>query len=370
MSQPCLFFAGGGTGGHVFPLIAVANSIRQLAPEVRCIFVGSERGLESKLVPEAGYELEVLPAKPIRGGGVMGALSGVANLGALVPRAGKLIRQYRPAAVFSLGGYAAGALSLAAKTSGVPLALMEPNSVVGWANRLIAPMVSRAYLGFGEAASVFPKRAVRLSGVALRGTFLPREYSLEEPLRVLVLGGSQGAKSLNETVPEALARCTNTIEVVHQTGAGKEAAVIEAYERLGAGKRARVIPFIDDMAGALARAHLIIGRAGAGAIAEICAVGRPSVLVPYPFAAGDHQRKNAQAIANAGAGLCVEPDELNADQLAIYLDNLFSNPGRLIEMADIAQSLGKPFAAETVARDLLLLSQLRSAESLPAIKEN
>ncbi len=205
-----LVLAGGGTGGHVYPMIAVADALRELAPEIRLVFVGTERGMESRVVPERGYELELMRVLPIRGGGVLGALRGIARAAASLPEARALLKKLAPRAVFSIGGYAAGPISLGARSLRVPVALMEPNSVIGLANRLIAPLVQRAYTAFPESERHFKPSLVLRAGVPIRKgfepvPFMPRLYAP----RVLVLGGSQGAKSLNEAVPRALAhvRC-------------------------------------------------------------------------------------------------------------------------------------------------------------------
>src|SRR6478609_4698707 len=214
-----LLFAGGGTGGHVYPMIAVADAVREIAPEVRLVFVGTERGMETRIVPERGYELELMRVLPIRGGGVLGAARGIARAAASVPEARALLKRLAPSAVFSIGGYAAGPISLAARTLGIPLALMEPNSVIGLANQLIAPFVQRAYTAFRVTEGNFSPNVVLATGVPLRPGFAPRPYTRRgRAVRVLVLGGSQGAKALNETVPEALAAVKSKISVVHQCG--------------------------------------------------------------------------------------------------------------------------------------------------------
>jgi UDP-N-acetylglucosamine--N-acetylmuramyl-(pentapeptide) pyrophosphoryl-undecaprenol N-acetylglucosamine transferase len=268
-----------------------------------------------------------------------------------------LLRRLEPSAVFSIGGYAAGPVAVAARLLSVPLALMEPNSEVGIANRLVAPLVQRAYTAFPESEKHFGKRAVLRTGVPLRAGFRPSAYAPGQELDVLVLGGSQGAVSLNESIPRALASVKVPVRVVHQCGAGKDAAVRALYQELGAGARAQVIPFIDDVASELARADLVVGRAGAGAVAEICAVGRPSLLIPYPFA-GDHQRFNAESLAREGAAVCVRAQEATVERLASEIERLAREPGLLPRMAKAALELGRPDAALAVAKDLLSLAGL------------
>ncbi len=354
-----LLFAGGGTGGHVFPMIAVADALSAIAPELSLVFVGTSRGLEKRVVPERGYQLELMDVLPIRGGGVSGALKGMGRAAALVGQGRALVKRYGPAAVFSIGGYAAGPVSLAARLSGVPLALMEPNAVIGLANRLVAPFVQRAYTAFEEPERYFKKGSVLRSGVPIRGGFESRPYSRRAgTLRVLVLGGSQGAKSLNEAVPHALAKAATPVRVVHQCGPKHGSAVEELYASLGASELAAVVPFIDDMPSAIAAADLVVGRSGASAVSEICAVGRPSVLVPYPYAAGDHQLKNAESLARAGAAVCVEARAATPERLASEIDRLASAEGSLEQMAEAARAFGRPHAATAIARDLLVLAGL------------
>ncbi|HET9933267.1 MAG TPA: undecaprenyldiphospho-muramoylpentapeptide beta-N-acetylglucosaminyltransferase [Polyangiaceae bacterium] len=357
MSQT-LVMAGGGTGGHVFPLLAVADVLRALAPSLRLVFVGTERGLERTLVPERGYELETLQVHPIRGGGFAGAANGVKSAALAVFKARSLLGRLKPRAVFSVGGYAAGPVALAAFTARIPLALLEPNADIGLANRWVAPLVSRAYVGFPEARRFFRESTVVETGVPLRAGFTSLEPRPNDgTVRILVLGGSQGAKTLNESVPRALARLNGNVRVVHQCGRAHLPETEKLYAELSMHDRAVVTPFIDDVPRALADADLVIGRAGASAVSEICLVGRPSVLVPYPFA-GDHQRFNALSLEQRGAARCVLAGEATVERLERELVGLLESPERLREMGERARALGKPHAAESIARDLLELAGL------------
>lgn len=360
MSEPAILLAGGGTGGHVYPMIAVADALGELMPSLRRVFVGSSRGIETRVVPVAGYQLELIESLPLRGGGVMGAVRGALHAAQSIPQARRLVQRVAPRVVFSLGGYAAGTVSLAARTLGIPLALMEPNSVVGLANRLVAPWVQRAYIAFDEAASAFGAEKVVRSGVAIRKGFEPRAYvPAPDMTRILVLGGSQGAQRLNESVPEAVARvrAKQPLRVVHQAGRDKDDAVRERYAELGFDS-ATVVPFIDDVPSALATADLVIGRSGAGAVSEICAIGRPSLLVPYPWAAGDHQHVNAMSLVRVGAAACVADADAAPERLGEEITRLVSDRAQLARMADAARRWGRPNAANHVARDLLDLAGL------------
>jgi UDP-N-acetylglucosamine--N-acetylmuramyl-(pentapeptide) pyrophosphoryl-undecaprenol N-acetylglucosamine transferase len=356
-----VLLAGGGSGGHVFPMLAVADAVRELLPSARLVFVGTDKGMETKLVPERGYELELIDVLPIRGGGVRGALRGVGRAAGSIPLARSIVARVAPDVVFSIGGYAAGPIALAARTLGLPLALMEPNAEAGLANRLIAPFVQRAYIAFPESQRYFKPSITLQTGTPIRKGFTPAPYvaPAKNSLSVLVLGGSQGAKSLNEAIPRALAELGAGVRVLHQCGRAHEAAANAVYAELGLGERARVVPFIDDMPAALATAELVVGRAGAGAVGEICAVGRPSLLVPYPFA-GDHQKLNADSIARKGASIWVPSADATPQRLATELRNLMNDPSRLVSMAVAARRLGRPQAALTIARDLLTLAGVSS----------
>lgn len=362
-----IVLAGGGTGGHVFPLLAVAEALVRLRPSVELVFVGTARGMETRLVPERGFQLELLDVLPIRGNGLGGVVRGVARAAKLLPESKALLERRSAVGVLSVGGYAAGPVSAAARLLGLPLALLEPNSVIGLANWLVAPFVDRAYLAFERAEAHFSPSVVRALGVPLRSGFEPSPYRAPSgrALRVLVLGGSQGAKTLNEILPRALSRAEVPLDIVHQCGAAHASDVEARYSAEGAAP-AEVVPFIEDMQGALARADLVVGRAGAGAVSEICAVGRPSLLVPYPYASGDHQRVNAESLEKRGAAICVPSREATEERLRAEVEGLARDPARLVTMAARARELGRPQAATHVARDFLdLLGLAESSASAP-----
>ncbi|MCC6645394.1 MAG: UDP-N-acetylglucosamine--N-acetylmuramyl-(pentapeptide) pyrophosphoryl-undecaprenol N-acetylglucosamine transferase [Polyangiaceae bacterium] len=353
-------FAGGGTGGHVFPLVAVCEALRrELGGELDATFVGSARGMEAQLIPARGERLELLPAHPIKGGGLSGAARGAWTAARSIPAARALVSRLAPGVVLSIGGYAAGSVTLAARTLGVPVALMEPNSVLGLANRLIAPLVSRAYLVFPEAGARLSPDISRVFGMPLRPGFEPSVYAPTGRARVVVLGGSQGAQALNEAVPEAIhllrARVPH-VSVLHQAGRGKDDAVRERYRALGLDEVAETRAFVDDVPGVLRDADVVLARAGAGSVAELCTVGRASILVPFPVAADDHQRKNAEALAASGAAVSVLQAEATPQRLARELTELLGDGARRARMAELARGRGEPDAARKIARDLLALA--------------
>jgi UDP-N-acetylglucosamine--N-acetylmuramyl-(pentapeptide) pyrophosphoryl-undecaprenol N-acetylglucosamine transferase len=350
--------AGGGTGGHVFPMLAVGDAVKALAPGAAVTYVGTAKGIEARVVPERGDRLELLDIRPLRGGGIGGFAKGVWFAARSIPSARALLRGLAPDVVLSVGGYAGGPVALAARSLGVPVTMMEPNSVVGLSNRLLGPLAVRAYTAFPETERQLRPDIVRRLGVPLRAAFEPRRYEAKEPLEVLVIGGSQGAAALNETVPRALALSRRSLRVVHQTGQKTKDEVSARYAELGL--EARVVPFIQDVAGALAAADLVVSRSGASSLAEICAVGRPSLLVPYPFAADDHQYRNAKSLEDAGAAIALRQSDATAERIASEIARL--DPQRLAAMAEKARERGKPEAARLVAEDLLELAREHAAK--------
>jgi UDP-N-acetylglucosamine--N-acetylmuramyl-(pentapeptide) pyrophosphoryl-undecaprenol N-acetylglucosamine transferase len=359
MSRPVVLIAGGGTGGHVFPGLAVADALRSLA-DVDVVFCGSPRGMEKELVPARGYPLELLDVAPMKGGGAKRMVSGAIVAARATVQAAALVRRLRPSVVLSVGGYAAGPVALACVLARVPLGVLEPNAVMGLANRILAPLAGRVYVTWEESARGARKGAIRVTGVPIRPGFESAPYQAKKGrLRVLVLGGSLGAEAINERLPPALGALGvdfPELEVLHQTGRGKDGAVRDAYVRHDLTTRARVVPFLDDVAGELAKADLVVARAGAGTVAEIAAVGRASLLVPFPFAADDHQAKNAAALARTGGAVCLLQSDATPERLAAELRTLATDAQLRAKMALAATAVGRPHAAYEVAGDLLHLA--------------
>jgi UDP-N-acetylglucosamine--N-acetylmuramyl-(pentapeptide) pyrophosphoryl-undecaprenol N-acetylglucosamine transferase len=357
-----ILIAGGGTGGHVFPGIAVAKALGRLA-DVDVVFAGSPRGLEAKVVPEHGFALELLDVEPMKGGGPERAIRGALIAAKATQRARGIVRRLRPAAVLSVGGYAAGPAALACVAQRVPLAILEPNSILGLANRLLAPFAKRAYVAWRSTGRHFRGDKARLYGVPLRAGFEPRAYvpGPTGPKRILVLGGSQGAAALNEVLPKALAAVSGEggvrFEVVHQAGRERDDEVRRAYATSGlAASDVLVVPFLDDVAERMASADLIIARAGAVTVAEVSAIGRAAIFVPFPHAADDHQAKNAQALAEISGAVCVRQEAADEARLASEITTLLGDDERRSRMANAAREHGRPHAADDVARDLLELA--------------
>lgn len=356
-----IIVAGGGTGGHLFPGIAVYEELKRREPDLQTLFVGTARGIETRVVPALGERLECIDVAPLKGRSPQQLLKNLTILPQAGLQAARILRSFKPDLVLGVGGYAAGPMVLTARAMGVRTALLEQNAHVGLTNRLLARFVERAYLSFEETKELFPAAAARVVGNPVRRQFvkvghMARMDSAGFEMRarkILVIGGSQGAKVLNEQVPQALALLdlqAAGIEVVHQAGHSMCDAVRARYEELGV--RATVTPFIDDMAKAYASAAVVIGRAGATSLAEICAVGRPSVLVPFPFAADDHQWHNARALQSRGAAVAIRESDLTPESLADTLRGLISQPDARRKMADAARSMGRPDAAAAIVDDL------------------
>lgn len=353
--------AGGGTGGHLFPGIAVLEELRRRNPELEVCFVGTERGIESRVVPQLGERLELLDVRPLKGTDAAGFVKSFAKLPGAGLRALAILREFSPDVVIGVGGYASGPMLAAAISMGIPAAVLEQNAHLGMTNRMLAPIVGRAYLTFDETSAPFGDRA-RVVGNPVRRAFVdaarlgrsdPDALELRAR-RIFVLGGSQGSKALNEIVPAALAKvglAARGITVLHQTGAAMKDEVTARYADLGV--TAEVVPFVDDMARAYAGSALVIARAGATTVAELCAIGRPSILVPYPHAADDHQAKNAEALAKAGAAIAIRQDVLDADRLAREITTLLDDADRRTAMARAARAQGRPDAAAAIVDDLL-----------------
>lgn len=359
-----ILLAGGGTGGHVFPLLGLAEEgFSARAPDAECVFVGTEKGLEAKVVRARGHRLETLAIEPLKGRSVLGAVRGGAVAARATVQALGLLRRVRPGLVVSIGGYAAGPVALAAATLGVPLALLEPNRVAGFTQRLLGPLAKRVYVAFPELLGGLGDKG-RALGIPLRGGFSPAPSPARgaAPLSVLVMGGSQGAQHLNETLPavfRALSGEGRALTVLHQAGRGRAEPVRAAYE--GVRADVTVTEFVEDVPAAVRAAHLVVCRAGALTCAELCAIGRAAVLVPYPFAADDHQAKNAEALAEAGAAVALRQTEATEGALAAAIGALFDDDDRRVAMADRARARGVPDAALRIADDVLSLHLDRRA---------
>jgi UDP-N-acetylglucosamine--N-acetylmuramyl-(pentapeptide) pyrophosphoryl-undecaprenol N-acetylglucosamine transferase len=339
--------AGGGTGGHLFPGIAVACRLRErVGAEV--VFVGSSYGIETRVVPRLGYPLRTLPTRALRGRGPAAALGAGMRFGASLVSAWRMIREIQPDLVLGVGGYASAPAVVAARLAGVPTVLLEQNAIPGVTNRWLGRIVDRVCVAFPETRSAFPSNRAVFTGNPVRGEIVQARRALEA-FSVLLFGGSAGAHRLNEVGVEAMARLAQrrpAPRIVHQTGEADRDWVASRYAALGI--EADVRAFIDDMGAAYAEADLVVCRAGATTIAELAAVGKPAILVPYPYAADDHQRKNAEALVQRGAARMILDRELTAELLAAEIAELRDDPARLRAMGEAARAFGRPDAADRV----------------------
>lgn len=362
-----IVITGGGTGGHVYPGLAVAEALRSVDPEGAVLFVGTRGGMEARLVPEAGLPFATVPASGVRGLGWGARLRFAGNLAAGLVRAVWLLLRFRPDLVLGTGGYVSVPVVAAARLLGKRIVLQEQNSVPGSANRLAARWAEMIYLGFEDGAAAFPGRMTRWTGNPVRravaealGAARRPAWDGRRPLRLLVFGGSRGARTLNRAVAEAGEAWAfeRNLEARVQTGPEDHAEVDRALGPARAawreaGRELRVTPFIEDMADSLRWADLVVSRAGAMTLSELTAAGLPAILVPFPHATDDHQTRNAAELARAGAAELLPDDLCNGESLRAMVDHLRADPAVLADMARRSAALARPDAAMEIAVDLL-----------------
>ena len=348
-----LLIAGGGTGGHVFPAIAVAQEWLRRAEGREVVIVGTERGLEAKLVPAAGLPLELIRVAGLKGIGGTRLLRNAAMLPVGLWDSAAILRRNRCAAAFGVGGYASGPMMLMATMDSIPTVIFEPNIEPGFTNRLLADMATRVATAFEETAARWGSKAV-VTGCPVRREFFAapvREH--KPPFRLLITGGSRGALPINRAMIDALdllAARKNELFIVHQTGERDYNAVRVAYAQREL--KAEVSPFIQNMAERFAETDLIVCRSGAITVAEIAAAGRAAIFIPFAAATDSHQLLNAQAIDRAGAARVIPQDELTPQRLTSEIFSLLDQPQRVSEMEQRARALSRPRAIEAIV-DLL-----------------
>jgi UDP-N-acetylglucosamine--N-acetylmuramyl-(pentapeptide) pyrophosphoryl-undecaprenol N-acetylglucosamine transferase len=354
-----ILIAGGGTGGHIIPALAIADELKTHGVE-EILFVGTARGLESRLVPQAGYHLQLIKVGQLNNVSLTTRLQTLVDLPAGLMQCFGLLREFRPAVVIGVGGYASGPVMGAAILLGIPTLAFEPNAVPGLANRLVGSRVKAAAVNFEPAARYF--RNAHIAGIPVRSEFFhlaPRPAGAAPHL--LVFGGSQGARVLNTTMPKiavALLAQVPGLTILHQAGGRHAETTLAAYQASGApADRWQVEAFLDDMPRRFEAADLVLARSGASTVAELAAAGKPAVLIPFPQAADDHQRRNAEVMAQAGAARVLLEADLTPDQLLGTLSDLLTEPGKLGEMAGNARSLAHPDAAERIAGMALALAR-------------
>jgi UDP-N-acetylglucosamine--N-acetylmuramyl-(pentapeptide) pyrophosphoryl-undecaprenol N-acetylglucosamine transferase len=353
MNSMRVVIAGGGTGGHLYPGIAVARELLRRHADARITFAGTSRGIESRVIPREGFELDILRSSGLKGTSLAARLRGLLLLPLSAIDAWRIISRRAPDLVIGVGGYSSGPVVMMAAMRRVPTLLLEQNAVPGLTNRLLAPAVSAAAVTFESTASYFGRRAI-VAGNPVRSEFVSVASApgvrAPGPPRVLIFGGSQGAHAINVAMVEAapqLAAHPGGMAITHQTGERDLELVRDGYRR--AGIEARVEPFLFTMDREIKAADLVVCRAGATTLAELTAAGRPALLVPLPTATDDHQRKNAEVLGAAGAAEVVEQQDLDGGALATRIQELVSAPDRLAAMAAAARKLGRPDAVKVIA---------------------
>jgi UDP-N-acetylglucosamine--N-acetylmuramyl-(pentapeptide) pyrophosphoryl-undecaprenol N-acetylglucosamine transferase len=356
-----LLLAAGGTGGHLFPGVAVAEAAqREFGADV--LFVGTHHGLEKEMIPRLGFALRFIPAEQLRGRNWRGMLHALWAACRAVGVAWRIVREFAPDVIFSIGGYASGPTVFVGWLRRIPCVLLEPNAIPGMTNRWLGHFARKICVGFPQTASRFSLQKAVWTGNPVRWNVASTQEQQTTPLpaphasrfTVLIFGGSAGARRLNHTLPQALAllrKGSETLRIIHQTGKADHAEVGAAYMHLGV--EAEVVPFIETMREHYMIADLVVCRAGAITLAELTSLGKPAILIPYPYAVDDHQRANAEILVQAGAARMVLDADLTPERMAEEISSLMADQGKLTTMSQAALSLGRPEATAAVIRECL-----------------
>ncbi|WP_298438661.1 undecaprenyldiphospho-muramoylpentapeptide beta-N-acetylglucosaminyltransferase [Geobacter sp.] len=355
-----LLVAGGGTGGHLFPGIAVAEEFLARKKGNEVLFVGTWKGIEARVLPKLGYRLECITAAGIRGKGSVARAKGLAMFLYGYAQSRKLLKEFRPDLVLGVGGYASAPALLAAKGMQIRRFVHEQNAIPGFTNKMLATVADRVFISLEESRKFFPEERTMLTGNPLRRQILEQVVSAgtderqDDAFHLLVFGGSSGAHRINLTMAEILPfleEVKGRLRITHQTGENDLEDVTAAYDEHGF--RADAVPFIDGMADAYRWADLIVCRAGATTIAEITACGKPCIFIPYPHAVDDHQRRNAEALLKCGAGFVIIEKELSGKLLAHTIRELMDDPARLKAVGEAAKGLARLDAAQVIVDEML-----------------
>ena len=352
-----VLIAAGGTGGHIYPGIAVAKEIMRRDETNEVLFVGTAKGLETRIVPENGFQLSLIHSAGLKSVGTIAKIKGLGLLPRSCLEARKIIRQFRPHVVVGAGGYVSGPVLMMAAIMGVPTLVMDSNALPGFTNRQLARFINKAALTFEQALPFFGKKGV-VTGNPVRPEFFEiKPHGVGEKVELLIFGGSQGARAINRAVTDALPfmeEMRGCLSVTHQTGEVMFEDVRAAYE--AAGWEADIRPYISNMAEAFDNADLIMSRAGATTCAELVAAGKAAILIPLPTAADDHQRKNAEALATAGAAKMILQSDLSGETVSRELKQAIDDPAEIVVMSLNAKRMARPDAAEAVYE---LIDELR-----------
>jgi UDP-N-acetylglucosamine--N-acetylmuramyl-(pentapeptide) pyrophosphoryl-undecaprenol N-acetylglucosamine transferase len=352
-----ILIAGGGTGGHLFPGVAIAEELRAREPDAAIKFVGTRRGIEARVLPDLGWDLEFIEVSGLKTVGAAGAAKGLFRLPRALWQARRIVKVFAPDAVIGVGGYASGPVVLAAKLRGIPTAICEQNSIPGLTNKVLGRLVRNVFLSFDESKRFFNPKKIVMSGNPVRRDLVQKLLAApsgrtagasRHGVHVLVVGGSQGAVAVNELAAKALCSLAKEepLQITHQTGEKDLEPTSARYRDASVDADCRA--FIKDMAAAYQDADLIIGRAGATTVAELAIAGKPAIFIPYPFAADNHQELNAREMADKGAALMFRQAELTADKLADALRPLLADAPKRAQMGAAMKQLAKPGAAAAV----------------------
>ena len=347
--------AGGGTGGHIYPAIAVAQEYVARGSGRSAVFVGTERGLEKTIVPKAGFPLELISVGGLKGKGLGETIVSLARLPVGFFQAWRLIGKHSPGAVLGVGGYSSGPVLLAARLRGVPTAIHEQNAFPGITNRMLAKFVKAVAVAFADAAPRLKRDDAVITGNPIRKEFFEiGQRPTANGQRLLIFGGSQGSHILNQTMTGALlflARLKGRLQIVHQTGT-KDLDEVRAAYRASAFTDARVVPYLDPIAGEIAAADLVVSRAGAMTIGELASAGRAAILVPFAAATNNHQELNARVVERAGGAMVITESQLTPERLGLAIAEIINDPDRASRMGAAARALAAPDAAKKIV-DLL-----------------
>ena len=350
-----LIITGGGTGGHLFPGISLAQAMLLTYPDCEVLFIGTERKVDKTALADLGFATMPLKSQGLKGKSLRAKIMALLHQPAALFEAARIMRKFKPDLVFGVGGYVTGPVILAARLLGITTCIHEQNSIPGLANKLLGHIAHRIFVSLPGSEKYFPAAKTVLSGNPVRATIIKAANQMRckkyrEPLTLLVLGGSQGARRLNSLMLEAAARCLVARKpvpnIIHQTGAHDEAQVRQKYTELGI--NARVQAFFSDMAAIYSQADLVVSRAGATTLAELTVCHKPVILVPFPFAADNHQEINGRYLVEAGGGLMFKQSELDGKKLGLEIERLLADTKLLDEMAANSGKVAKPEATETI----------------------
>lgn len=349
-----LMIAGGGTGGHIYPAIAIAREYLSRDPERRAIFVGTEKGLEKTIVPKAGFPLEFIDVGGLKGKGGLDLVRNILRVPKGLIQAWRLVGKHQPSVVLGVGGYSSGPVLLAAKLRGVPTIIHEANAFPGLANRSVARFVTAVAVAFADALPRLKRPDGVVTGNPIRAEFFeakkPGQRATGHRQRLLIFGGSQGSRILNDTMAGALlflARLKDSLEIVHQTGPNEHEKVQKAY-RESAFANATVVPYLDPIVDQMAAADLVVCRAGAMTIGELSAIGRAAILVPFAAATNNHQELNARVVERAGGAVVITEPELSPEKLAAAITEIVNDPERAERMGTASKTLALPGATKNI----------------------